>query len=155
MLRLIDDVLARFAEGRLSRREALGRLAALAAAAGAPGVLSAAEPSGGTFTSVGLNHVALGVTDVPRARDFYRRHLGLGVMSDGGWSSFLSCGGNQFLALFRAEQPGLHHYAFSVRGFDSEAAVRKAREAGLEPRRQGNRVYFEDADGLTVQVSAE
>lgn len=155
MLELMDDVLTGFRDGRLGRREALARLAALATAAGATARASAAEPPPSTFTSVGLNHVALSVTDVPRSRAFYRRHLGLSVLRDGSWSSFLSCGGNQFLALFRAERPGLHHYCFTVRDYDPAAAVRTATEAGLEPRREGNRVYFRDADGLSVQVSGE
>ena len=33
-------------------------------------------------------------------------------------------------------------------------AVARLKAAGLAPRRNGNRVYFDDPDGLEVQVTA-
>jgi len=156
MLQALEATLREFENGRIGRRQAMARLGALVTAlAAAPGI--AGEPTTGdapTFAATGLNHVALSVTDVARARDFYRRHLGLTVSSDNTPSNcFLNVGG-EFLALFRGERPGLHHYSYTVPGYDPADAVERLRAAGLEPRRTANRVYFDDADGLTVQVSA-
>ena len=105
--------------------------------------------------STGLNHVALRVPNVPRARDFYVKHMGLSVMREDDRICFLGCGGNQFVALFRSEQAGLHHYCYTVDAFDPARAVEALRSAGLEAERHQDRVYFGDLDGLTVQVSGQ
>ena len=42
----------------------------------------------------------------------------------------------------------------SIREYEAGAAVEAAKKAGLQPRREENRVYFPDPDGLTVQVAS-
>ena len=50
----------------------------------------------------------------------------------------------------------MDHYCYSVKDYDVRDAERKLKAAGIEPRvRGGNRIYFEDPDGLTVQLAAE
>jgi catechol 2,3-dioxygenase-like lactoylglutathione lyase family enzyme len=149
-----------YESGRVTRRQLIGGLGALMASAmTAPGAgLAAAAPapdSGSTLQSVGLNHVALRVPDVPRARAFYQKHLGLGVLQSGERNSFLSCGANQFVALFRSSEPGLDHYCYTVNDYDPDGAMATLKSAGLEPERHQDRVYFDDADGITVQVTGE
>jgi catechol 2,3-dioxygenase-like lactoylglutathione lyase family enzyme len=114
------------------------------------------EPgAGSTFSAVELNHIALRVTDVGRARDFYMKHLGLKLSREGTNNAFLTCGRN-FVALFRGDRAGLDHYCYSVKGYDADAAEQTLRQAGLSDiRRSGDRIYFSDSDGLTVQLAAE
>lgn len=145
-----------YESGHMTRRELVRHLAALAVVFGAAGrsPTPAAEPS--TFQGIGLNHIALRVTDVPRSRDFYIKHLGLRVASDGGERNcFLDCG-DQFVALFRAEKPGMDHYCYSIRDFDLKVAEAKLEAQGLKPRvhREGGRIYFDDPDGLEVQLAS-
>ena len=59
-----------------------------------------------------------------------------------------------FLALFKSDKPGLDHYCFSVKEYDAGDAVKRLEAVGLEPRRSSNRVYFDDPDGLEVQVAS-
>lgn len=155
MKAIIDRLLHDFEEGRLSRRQLVHHLGAMAAVAvpGAAAAPPAAQEPGPTFQAVGLNHIALSVTDIPRSRDFYVRHLGLTVTRESESSCFLDCG-SQFVALFRTEQPGLNHYCYAVEGYDVDAAEETLRAAGLPPRVSGNRIYFDDPDGLEVQLSA-
>jgi catechol-2,3-dioxygenase len=141
--RALDD----YDGGTLSRRGLLAALAGALAAGDAE-----AQPDA-TFQASELDHVALSVTDVARSREFYERHLGLRTTSAGSYSSFLSCGPH-FLALFRSPQPGLAHYCYSVPGYTPGDAVARLEAAGLTPKRRGNRVYFDDPDGIEVQVSA-
>jgi catechol 2,3-dioxygenase-like lactoylglutathione lyase family enzyme len=150
----IEALVDAFERGRISRRQLVARLgAAVAAAAGARRLLAQDEPES-TFEATGIDHVALAVTDVNRSRDFYLKHLGLSVMRQSGDDScFLRCG-KDFLALFRHEKPGLHHYCYAIRKYSPAEAVKRAEAGGLDPRRHGNRVYFDDPDGLTVQVAA-
>jgi len=162
----INRMVRDFEAGQLSRRQLVTRLGAMVALVGAAGRVIGAETeaspgnaprpeAGSTLSAVELNHIALRVTDVGRSRDFYMRHLGLKLSREGGSNAFLTCGRN-FVALFRGDQAGLDHYCYSVKGYEVAAAERKLREAGLpDIRRTGDRIYFSDPDGLTVQLAAE
>jgi lactoylglutathione lyase len=150
-----DEMIEQFERGKLSRRQLASRLMGLGAAlAVVPGIAQAAQDKEGTFRATGLDHVALDVKDVPRSRDFYKKHLGLEVIRDGGEDNcFLGSGGGFFLTLFRGEEPGLNHYCYAIRDFDPDRAEAKLKAAGLKVRRESGRVYFDDPDGIEVQVS--
>ena len=164
---LADKIVDDFQYGRLSRRQLVARLMGLGAAIatmketdlrtrtasrrhsdGRRG--AAAAP---TFQATGLDHIALDVVDVPRSRDFYAKHLGLRVVRGDDNALFMGADRDFFLTLFRAERPQLNHYCYSIRDFNADDAVQKIGDAGLRPRREGNRVYFPDPDDLTVQVT--
>ena len=153
MHQTIDQMVSDYEEGGLTRRQLVAGLAAMAASSGAAG--SAAGAEGSTFMATGLNHIALSVTDVERARDFYVEHLGLRVTSEYLPSnSFLDCG-DEFLALFRSREVGLAHYCYSIPDYNQHEAAERLRGVGLTPSLQGNRIYFRDPDGLVVQLASE
>jgi catechol 2,3-dioxygenase-like lactoylglutathione lyase family enzyme len=151
----IQQLIDQFANGRISRRQLIASLTVLMTCVGpAPTAQAAEPPAPALFQAVGLNHLALRVTDVPRSRDFYVRHLGLRVTRDGGDNSCFLSFDDGFLALFRGESAGMDHYCYSVNDYDVRVAERKLREAGFTPRVVGNRIYFNDPDGLVVQLAA-
>ena len=155
MKEAVDVLVKDFEAGRISRRSLVGKLcaiSALAAAGGNAAAQPAAQPAASTFEAVGLNHIALNVPDVQGARDFYLKHLGMTVSRESDSNCFMTCG-NNFVALFRNSNAGLNHYCYSVKNFDVAEAERTLDEAGLEPRREGGRIYFQDNQGLTVQLS--
>ena len=149
--RLVDQ----FERGLLSRRQLASRLIGLGAAlAATSSTAGAAQDRKGTFQATGLDHVALDVKEVARSRDFYIKHLGLEVIRDGGEDNcFLGSGGDFFLTLFRGDRPGLNHYCYAIKEYDADRAEEKLKAAGLKPRREGNRVYLHDPDGIQVQVA--
>ena len=150
----IAKIVGDFEQGRLTRREVTARLVGLVAvAAGIGSDAAARQEARGTFQATGLNHVALRVTDIARSRDFYIQHLGLKVARESGSSCFLTFG-EDFLALFRGPEAKMDHYCYAVRDYSVESAAEKLRAQGLVPRTQGNRIYFDDPDGLEVQLSA-
>ena len=152
---IAELVVEDFERGLLSRRQLASRLMGLGAALAV--MHRAAEASQGensTFQAKGLDHVALNVTNVSRSRDFYIKHLGLKVMRDGGEDNcFLGSGEGFFLTLFKGDKPGLNHYCYSIPGYSAEQAEEKLKAAGLKPRREGDRIYFPDPDGIEVQVA--
>ncbi len=155
MLPQIDRMLDAYDGGRLSRRTLMLQLTGLlGSAAGVRAAQDRPTPVS-TFTATEINHVALGVTDVSRSRRFYEEHLGLTLRSDNSPRSiFLKVGKHDFLALFRADKPGKDDYCYTVKGYTAPDGVERLEAAALNPRRRGNRVYFDDPDGLEVQVSA-
>lgn len=151
-----EALIQAFEEGRISRRQLAARLMGLGAAlAVMPGAARAAQDAGSTFRATGLDHIALDVTDVPRSVAFYRQHLGLQIIRDGGEENcFLGSGEDFFLTLFRGDRPGLNHYCYAIPDYNADEAEQRLRDAGLEVRRVGNRVYFRDPDGIEVQVAS-
>ena len=152
--RVVDDFLA----GRLDRRGLITRLLGLGAALGGiHGLARVAQASAAaerpTFSAQTVDHIALSVTDVARSVEWYERHLGLRLTSRSSTSAFLGCPGGDFVALFEGSPPGLHHYSFGIQGYDQQEAVRRLREAGLTPKPRGDRMYFDDPDGIEVQIS--
>ena len=149
MKQLISNMLESYEGSRVSRRQLIQGLAAIAAA----GYAAPAEAS--TFQGVGLNHVALRVTNVQRSRDFYQKHLGMAVLHESQSNCFLGLGKN-FLTLFQNPNPGLDHYCIAIESFNADSVVETLKRQGLTPNRPSgtDRVYFPDPDGLTVQLSS-
>ena len=163
--KIVDD----FERGRLSRRQLVASLIGIGAATATLDSSAWAQQStddqsrdsdreqnesnSRTFHATGLDHIALDVTDVARSREFYAKHLGLRVIRGDDRALFMGAERDFFLTLFRAERPRMHHYCYSIREFNADDAVQKLADAGLRPERTGNRVYFPDPDGLTVQIT--
>jgi hypothetical protein len=77
------------------------------------------------------------------------------VLRDGGDDScFLGRDDGFFLALFRRTLSGLNHYCYTIRHYDPDQAARKLKAAGLDLRREDGRIYFDDPDGIEVQITA-
>ncbi len=158
MEREIDRMVSLFEEGKMTRRQLVAHVSAVAAAAalgGRSGRAEAATVEEPTFQAQRIDHIALRVSDVPRSRDWYAQHLGLEITArDSESSSFLNCG-DDFVALFRrGETPGLDHYSFAINNYNADDAMARIQEAGLDGERRGNRVYFPDPDGIVVQVAS-
>ncbi|MBI5365437.1 MAG: VOC family protein [Planctomycetes bacterium] len=114
-----------------------------------------------------LEHVNLGVADVDRSVDFYRRALGFEVRHAGGGAHgrFAHVGTDRFYVAL-TEQPGIaparrgdhaavFHFGFTTPDLEAFRA-RLARE-GIAPaeeahRAEGNAIYLEDPDGHEIEV---
>ncbi len=149
MEQIISNMLESYELGRVSRRQLIQALACVATAS------FAAPAYGSTFQGVGLNHIAIRVTDVQRSRDFYRKLFGMPVIRESQDNCFLGLGKN-FLTLFQNQNPGLDHYCVAIENFNGDSAMETLKRQGLKPRRPGStdRVYFSDPDGLEVQLSS-
>ena len=156
IVKMIND----FEHGQLSRRQLIAYLTGLVAASVGARIAFADQQPGSaaanpvdattTFDAIDLNHIALSVSDVQRSQKWYQKHLGL---KSTGREGFLTTG-KGWLALFQGEKPGLHHYCYSIANYDPADAVARLKAAGLTPRREGGRVYFDDPDGIECQVAS-
>lgn len=145
----LETILDRYRDGGLTRRQALTALASVVAA----GATSTRAQSPATLKALGINHLALRVTDVAAMRDFMKRHFAMRTIREFGDQRCFLQSGEHFVALFRGSKPGLDHTCFTVAGYDPDATKKVLADAGLRPRQQENRLYFEGPEGFTFQVS--
>jgi catechol-2,3-dioxygenase len=150
----IDRLVQDFERGRLTRRELVTHVAVVATALAMSGAQSKAHAEeSSTFKATSLNHIALNTPDIAVSRDFYAKHLGMTVSREGANNCFMTCGDN-FVAFFKSQESSMNHYCYSVENFDVKKAETRLRAEGLAPRREGNRIYFQDPHGLTVQLAS-
>src|SRR5437667_9923248 len=103
MKEIIASLLESYERGKVSRRQLIQGLAAIAASA------HTVPAFGSPFQGVGLNHIAIGVTNVQRSRDFYQTHLGTPVTPESEPNYFLPHGETVTLP-FLPEPAGLYSF---------------------------------------------
>lgn len=159
MRETIEGLVARYEGGRITRRELIAGLAAVAL-----GVREARAGTGGEqdapFRVRSLNHTTLFVSDVERSVEFYQRIFGMPVRSRQANGVNLAAGsGTEFLGLYEAGEgtdPTIHHVCLGVEDFDAQRAREALAEHGVEGRirmrGETAELYFADPDGLTMQI---
>ena len=157
MYEIADKLVQDVEQGRLSRRAAVTQLVAVASVmfAGGSTTQSFGSETKPLFQSKGLNHIALNVPDLQKSINFYQKTLGLSVLQQGDSNAFLAAGGNNFVGLFKSDQARMNHYAYTIDNYDASRVVEKLEGAGLAPERHQDRVYFDDPDGLQLQLTGE
>jgi hypothetical protein len=75
---VISDLVNRFDQGTLSRRQLIQGLTVIAAAGGALPAAAQETP----FTSTRIDHISIQVTDLPRSIDFYQKIFGLSILNE-------------------------------------------------------------------------
>jgi catechol 2,3-dioxygenase-like lactoylglutathione lyase family enzyme len=151
MIAQLDRLLARYETGRISRRELLCGLSAIAVAPALP----AAEPAIAAVDSI--NHVTVFVRDVQKSVEFYQRLFAMPVLTRQGAGINLQAGSG-FLGIYPAESgpTGIDHVCFGLKDFDAEAVRGKLADAGvganIRLRGDTKELYFTDADNVMVQL---
>ena len=151
MQHVISDLVTRFERGRLSRRELIQALTAVAAAA------ASTPASAATLKAGSINHTSVLVSDMARSIDFYNRVFGLSVMNEDKANkiSRLGIGGKVLVSLRVEPPPGLvDHFAIGVEGFNKDAVTKSLQEMGLTPRENLEfGFHVKDPDGANVQIT--
>jgi catechol 2,3-dioxygenase-like lactoylglutathione lyase family enzyme len=113
------------------------------------------------FKATAINHIAYGVADYARSRDFYMDLLGMRCVFDDGARCAVACG-NPERAIYIGEsrqpekKPFVDHMAYSVANFDLQAAEATLRRYGFDPKYDGEFAWtIVDPDGYRIQVCAE
>lgn len=151
MDQLISDLVTRFERGRLTRRQLIQALTAVAAA-GASTTASAASLKSGS-----INHTSVLVSDMARSIEFYNRVFGLTVLNEDKPNKISRLGINgKVLVSLRVEPPAglIDHFAIGVEGFNREAVTKELQSMGLTPRENLEfGFHIKDPDGANVQIT--
>ena len=149
----IESLLTHYESGRMSRRDLVAILTALAAAP-----LPAAAQAAPALQAATLNHASLIVSDLDRSVAFYQRTFGLAVKSTQQGGVNLAVG-DAFLGIYQGgptAMPHINHICFGIRDFDPSASVAalESRALPAESRtRDGvTQVYTADPDNLRIQL---
>jgi len=157
---VISDLLDRYESGRLSRRELVTGLSALAAASAAgPALAQSAPPA---LTPTNIDHVSILVADLQRSAGFYNRVFGLTPLGEDAPNKILRLGpkpaegqrGKVIVSLRQQPPAGMvDHWAFRIEGFKADDATPTLKAHGLTP--SNNLEYgfhVRDPDGVVVQM---
>ena len=151
----LNDLLSRYENGDITRRELLGTLATLVIAAPAAPTATAAEPTVGAVKQ--LNHVTIYVQDVRKSVEFYQGLFGMPVLTPQPPGINLKAGAG-FLGIYPAQgrATGINHVCFGLDNFDPDGVLKKLRNRGLNAdiRTRGDtkELYFTDPDNIRVQL---
>jgi catechol 2,3-dioxygenase-like lactoylglutathione lyase family enzyme len=151
MTTTIDELVARFERGVLTRRQLIQALSLLAAAP------RAATAQTGGLHGTGIDHVSILVSDMSRSAAFYQSIFGMTPISEDKPNQILRLGMKRTIVSLRHEPPAgsgtVDHFAISVENFNREAVTKELSSHGLTPQ---NNIQFgfhiKDPDGVVVQV---
>ena len=154
MSREVETLVSQYDQGLISRRQFVAGLTALTAVSCTAGNCAGDEPA---FHAKSLNHVTLSVSNVAKSQVFYSSILGVTAISE--QKNGINLGlGESFLGLYAIkEAPRVNHFCIGLDEFRVQVAAERLRQFGISPfvRKDKPEVYFNDPDGITVQLESK
>lgn len=150
---VIDDLVARFDEGTLSRRQLIQGLAALTAAGGALPAVAQTTP----FKSARIDHISVQVADMASSIAFYENVFGLKVLNEDKENEIVRMGVTRIIVSLHRKAPVgiVDHYAIAIEGFDRAAVTAELAKHGLTAEENLDYGFFvRDPEGVPVQIVA-
>jgi catechol 2,3-dioxygenase-like lactoylglutathione lyase family enzyme len=135
---------------RITRREALLVLGAAA--------VPQARAEGGLLRATRVDHVALAVGDIDKARMFYRRLFGNEVLKDSRTPRRYLRLGPCYMAIAPAvagEAKRIDHVGIGIENFDVPGMQSSLEKAGLKVRESNVGLFVTDPDGTSIQIWAD
>jgi catechol 2,3-dioxygenase-like lactoylglutathione lyase family enzyme len=156
MENLISKLLDDFDHGKMTRRQLIKSLSAVAAAAA--GTTPALGESSKGFRVIAVNHISYQVNDYAKTRDFYSDLLGMKPVADTGKQCNLILGDtNTFVIPRNAPQgvtpPRIDHVAYTIENWDKNAVKAELEHRGLNPQPDtDNSFHVKDPNGFDLQI---
>lgn len=156
MKSVISNLVERFENGNLSRRDLVQGLTMLFAAASVPArpATAADSPAAPSLTPTGIDHVSVLVSDVERSAKFYQDLFGLSVLSTDKEHGIVRLGRKRVIVSIRKEKPygTVDHFGVNVENFNKAAVTQVLQQRGLTPSENWQYgFYVKDPDGMNVQ----
>ena len=148
---VIDELVTRFEQGALSRRDLLQGLTVLAAASGAAPAAAQTTP----FRATRIDHISVQVTDMARSIAFYEKIFGLKILSEDKDNEIVRMGVTKIIVSLHRKPPVgiVDHFAIAIDDFDREAVTAELAEHGLTAEQNLDYGFFvRDPEGIPVQI---
>ena len=153
MKAVIDDLVAQFDRGTLSRRHLLQGLTVLAAAGGAGHAVAQTAP----FKSTRIDHISIQVTDMARSVAFYEKIFGLKVLNEDKENEIVRMGVTRIIVSLHRKPPMgiVDHFAIAIDDFNRDAVTAELAKQGLTAEQNLDYGFFvRDPEGIPVQIVA-
>ncbi len=169
MSRMIEQLLKRYENGQMSRRDVVLSLSALFLSSGAASGQSRTAP----VAVRSLNHASISVSNVDRSVEFYQSLFGMRVISREGTPGNPIAGGGagvgvvvnlapgpgpEFIGIYKAEPVGhIGHFCLGVQNFDADAVLKTLKDRGvtarMRTRGESKEIFLTDPDNVQVQLT--
>jgi catechol 2,3-dioxygenase-like lactoylglutathione lyase family enzyme len=150
MIETIEAMLNKFECGKLTRRQLVLSLAAVAA-----GAQAAAKEEG--FRTVSINHITVKVPDLHRTSNFYQEFFEMPLKQHSAKTHILGVG-DCFFGIEQGDNQAarVDHFDFGIAGFDADAVRARLSKLNLKFDSGNSKESFKfyDPDGFLVQVNA-
>ena len=150
---VVDDLVSRFDQGTLSRRQLLQGLTALAAAGGAGSAAAQTTP----FKSTRIDHISIQVTDMARSVEFYEKIFGLRIINEDKENEIVRMGVTRIIVSLHRKPPMgiVDHFAIAIDDFNRDAVTAELAKHGLTAEQNLDYGFFvRDPEGIPVQIVA-
>lgn len=151
MVQTIEAMLDQFECGKLTRRQLVLSLAALATAASTAGKEKPCR-------AVSINHITVKVPDLHRTSNFYQEFFEMPLKQHSAKTHILGVG-DSFFGIEQGDSQAarVDHYDFGIAGFDADDVRAKLRKLNLkfDGSNSSESFKFYDPDGFQVQVNAQ
>jgi catechol 2,3-dioxygenase-like lactoylglutathione lyase family enzyme len=165
MEREIAELVGKFENGRITRRELISSLSTMVAVAAWPSA-GTAQTSSRPLRATAFNHVSFVVSDYARTRDFYADLLGLKVTDDDSKAKqcFLHLADGSFIAARNPTQPNVspplvNHFAVGIADWEKQSVEAELKRRGLKYREDvqipADSFHLQDPDGYDLQLVNE
>jgi len=152
---IMSDLLTRFENGSLTRRELIQGMAMIAAVSRA----SAAAPAqASAIKGVRIDHVSIQVNDLPRSVDFYEKVFGFSVVSEDKPNEIIrlgTAGTTKTIVSLHHKKPTavVDHFAIGLESFNKDAVTRELKKFGITPDDNLDAgFHIQDPEGMNVQI---
>jgi catechol 2,3-dioxygenase-like lactoylglutathione lyase family enzyme len=150
---IITDLVDRFDQGTLSRRQLIQGLTVLAAAGGALPAAAQQTP----FKSTRIDHISVQVTDMARSVEFYEKIFGLKILNEDKENEIVRMGVTKIIVSLHRKPPVgiVDHFAIAIDGFNRDAVTAELAKHGLKAEENLDYGFFvRDPEGIPVQIVA-
>jgi catechol 2,3-dioxygenase-like lactoylglutathione lyase family enzyme len=149
---IISNLVRKFEEGRVSRRDLIQSLALLTAAGSAA---QAATPQETPFKPSRIDHISVQVKDLQKSIAFYRDIFGLSILGEDKPNEIVRMGTTRVIVSLHHKEPTgiVDHYAIAIDGFNQEAVTQSLKKHGLTAEQNLDYgFYVRDPAGIPVQI---
>jgi catechol 2,3-dioxygenase-like lactoylglutathione lyase family enzyme len=154
---VLSTMLGNYEKGKVTRRQFIEAVSALAATAAVAPSSLAAEPVA-PLVPVSVNHIAISVSNLKRSKEWYTRILQLKLIQETETLALLQFGETQLV--LRPATPArstlgpgtISHVMFGVSPYDETTLQKTLKAQGLEPKKDLESFLVRDPDNLVVQI---